>query len=74
VTLYTTSWCGYCKSARAYLARRGIGYEEIDVETPTDATAFGRAGGRGGVPLLISNGHSVRGFSVPGYDALFAPR
>jgi len=71
VTLYTTTWCGYCKRARAYLAKKGIGYQDINIETPGGATAFAQAGGRGGVPLLVANGRRVRGFTVAGYDAVF---
>jgi glutaredoxin len=74
VTLYTTSWCGYCRRARAYLAQRGIGYQDIDIETPGGAAAFAQAGGRGGVPLIVANGRRVRGFSVAAYDAIFGDR
>jgi glutaredoxin len=71
VTLYTTSWCGYCKRARAYLAQKGIDYRDIDIEAPGGAAAFAQAGGRGGVPLLVADGRHVRGFSLAGYDAVF---
>lgn len=71
VTLYTTSWCGYCKRARAYLAQKGIGYQDVDIETAGGAAAFAQAGGRGGVPLLVANGRHVRGFSIAGYDTIF---
>lgn len=33
VTLYTTSWCGYCLRAKALLDRKGVAYHEIDVDT-----------------------------------------
>ena len=29
--MYTTSWCRDCKSAKRFLAERGIPYEEIDI-------------------------------------------
>lgn len=32
VTIYTTSWCPYCASAKALLARKGIPFDEIDVD------------------------------------------
>jgi len=31
VTLYTTSSCGYCTSAKRLLERLGVPYEEVDV-------------------------------------------
>lgn len=72
VVLFSASWCGYCRLARGYLAQKGIEYQEVDVDTPAGKLAFVQAGGRGGVPLLIANGHKLRGFTVQAYDTLFA--
>ena len=33
VKLLTTTWCGVCKRAKAYLAGKGVYYSEYDVET-----------------------------------------
>jgi glutaredoxin 3 len=33
VTIYTTAWCGYCARAKALLARKGVAYTEIDIES-----------------------------------------
>ncbi len=30
--MYTTSWCGDCRRAKAYLQSRGIAYQEINIE------------------------------------------
>jgi glutaredoxin len=73
VVLYEASWCGYCKRAKAYLARRQIPYREIDIESPLGKSWFAQLGGRG-VPLLVSRGRSVRGFSAEGYDTFFTNR
>ena len=46
--LFTTSWCGYCRQAKAYLAQKQVAYTEHDVETPAGMEALahiGRAGG-----------------------------
>lgn len=32
LTLYTTSWCGYCRRLKAQLDRADIAYAEIDIE------------------------------------------
>ena len=66
--LFTTVWCGYCKKARAHLARRGIPFREIDTETPDGAAAYVRAGGQKGVPLLLANGRLWYGYSADSYD------
>lgn len=65
------TWCGYCKAAKAYLAQKGIAYRELDVDTPVGKAAFAQIGGRG-VPVLLTNGQRLSGFSAQSYDAVFA--
>jgi len=72
--LFSATWCGYCKQAKAYLASKQVAYSEFDIDTKDGLLAFARAGGKGGVPLLVVDGKSVAGFSVPSYDAIFASR
>lgn len=72
VVLYAASWCGYCRSARSYLSKKGIAYREIDIDTKSGKESFAEIAGSGGVPLLIASGRRVQGYSVPAYDALFA--
>ena len=71
VILFATGWCGYCKKARAYLAAKRVPYREVDIETKSGAAAYVQAGGKRGVPLLLTKGRRVAGFSVPAYDSLF---
>ena len=70
VTLFTASWCGYCKQAKAYLARQSINYREVDIETQDGMAEFSQAGGSGAVPLLIAGRESLQGFSPEAYDDL----
>lgn len=74
VVLYSASWCGYCKAAKAYLGAHGIAYREIDVDTESGQAAYAQAGGGNGIPLLVAGGQRVQGFSQSAYDALFPPR
>lgn len=69
--LYTATWCGYCRKAKAYLGERGIAYQEVDIDTPDGAQAYVQAGGGRGVPLLLWKGQRVQGFSRGAYDSLF---
>ena len=71
VVLFSANWCGYCRQAKAFLAQRGVGYEEKDIDTPAGKLAFVQAGGAGGVPLLVANGTVVQGFSPSTYESLF---
>lgn len=70
VTLYTASWCGYCRQAKAYLASQKINYREVDIETQNGMVEFSQAGGSGAVPLLIAGKESIQGFSSEAYDVI----
>ncbi len=32
LTMYSTTWCGYCHRLRSQLDREGIGYQVVDIE------------------------------------------
>ena len=65
VTLFSTSWCGYCRKTRSFLNANGIPFEELDIEKSVDARrSFDRLGGRG-VPVV-----SVGDMVVHGYQPL----
>jgi mycoredoxin len=40
VTLFTTTWCGYCVRLKAQLKREGIEYVEVDIESDPNAAAL----------------------------------
>ena len=40
LTMYTTTWCGYCRNLKKQLDSAGIAYDEVDVEQVPDAAAF----------------------------------
>jgi len=66
VKLYTTTWCGYCKRAKAYLVQRGIGYDEVDVEASDQGRReFASLGGRG-VPVILVGAQRMDGFDQAG--------
>ena len=69
IVMYSTSWCPHCKRARAYFQQKGLAYREIDVETPEGRKEFKELGG-GGVPLILANGKSMRGFTPAHMDAM----
>ena len=37
LTVFSTTWCGYCTRLKSHLDRAGIPYSEIDVEEDPDA-------------------------------------
>jgi mycoredoxin len=37
LTMYTTTWCGFCSRLKSQLQREGIEYDEIDIERDDSA-------------------------------------
>ncbi len=70
VALFTASWCGHCKRAKAHLAAGQIAYVEYDIESVDGMRAFIGAGGSGGVPLLVDGERRIQGYSAAAYDRL----
>ena len=54
VTMYTTSWCGFCFRLKTALKADGIAYTEVDIETDPAAAEFVASvnGGNQTVPTL----------------------
>jgi mycoredoxin len=40
LTMYTTSWCGYCVRLKTMLKSAGISYEEVNIEQDPAAAEF----------------------------------
>jgi mycoredoxin len=40
VTMYSTTWCGYCRRLKSQFDREGIGYEVVDIEHDPAAAEF----------------------------------
>ena len=69
VEIYSTMWCGYCARARSLLQKKGVAFDDIDVEVDTSKRdeMIKRAGGRMTVPqIFIDDAH------VGGSDDLVA--
>ena len=54
VTMYSTSWCGYCRRLKLQMDQAGIAYDEIDIERDPAAATFveGVNGGNQTVPVI----------------------
>jgi glutaredoxin 3 len=63
VEMYTTMWCGYCARARGLLQKKGVAFEDIDVEADTSKRQemVQRANGRTTVPQIFIDGVHVGG-------------
>jgi len=40
IKMYSTTWCGDCRRAKALFAAQGVAYDEIDIEKTPDAAAL----------------------------------
>jgi glutaredoxin 3 len=69
VEIYTTTICPYCVRAKALLKKKGVSYQEINVDTDEQLrdAMVARSGGRQSVPqIFIGDRH------VGGCDDLYA--
>jgi len=55
LTMYQTSWCGYCHRLASQLDREGISYDVVDIERQPDAAeiVMQANGGNQTVPTLM---------------------
>ncbi|MFC5802421.1 mycoredoxin [Streptomyces formicae] len=40
LTMYSTTWCGYCRRLKSQLEREGISYVEVNIEEDPQSAAF----------------------------------
>ncbi|WP_150308530.1 mycoredoxin [Planctomonas psychrotolerans] len=62
ITMFSTSWCGYCKRLKSQLDRAGIGYTEVNIENVPGTAELVEAinGGNQTVPtVLFADGSSA---------------
>jgi mycoredoxin len=54
LTMYSTSWCGYCHRLKSQLDREGIAYDVVDIEQDPASADFVTSvnGGNRTVPTL----------------------
>jgi mycoredoxin len=55
VTMYTTTWCGYCVRLKKLMQREGIPFAEVDIEQDAQAAdlVMNANGGNRTVPTLL---------------------
>lgn len=55
VTIYSTTWCGYCTRLKAQMDRAGVAYDAVDIEQQPEAEELVKRvnGGNATVPTLV---------------------
>jgi mycoredoxin len=67
VTMFSTSWCGYCNRLKAQMGREGIAFTEVNIEEVPEAVQFVMEANDGNqtVPtLLFPDGTSATNPSI----------
>ena len=63
IIIYTTSWCGPCKSAKKLLSDYGFDFKEIDIEKENITREQMASMTKGlQVPQIVINGEPIGGF------------
>lgn len=65
LTMFSATWCGVCRQAKAYLNAQKIPYDEVDVDSAPGAARFAKLGGKG-VPMFQVGDATMTGFSPGG--------
>ncbi|MFC7489593.1 MULTISPECIES: mycoredoxin [unclassified Knoellia] len=55
ITMYSTTWCGYCRRLKSQLDREGIAVDVVDIERDEDAAVYVMQvnGGNQTVPTVV---------------------
>ena len=55
ITMFGTTWCGYCRNLKSQLDHAGIGYREIDIERDEVSADYVMSvnGGNQTVPTVV---------------------
>lgn len=63
VVMYSKSWCPYCERARTLLKRKGVAFQEIDIETQAGQREdmIRRSGGQYTVPQIFIGERHIGG-------------
>ncbi len=72
ITIYSTTWCAFCKTEKQYLDKLGIAYTEKDIEADKAAyeELMAKNGGNfQGVPVTDIAGEIILGFDRAKIDA-----
>ncbi|KGJ79780.1 glutaredoxin [Cryobacterium roopkundense] len=75
ITMFTTTWCGYCSRLKSQLDRVGVAYREINVEEVegTSELVMSLNGGNRTVPtILFPDGSSATNPSLAQVQAKLA--
>ena len=65
VTVYTTTWCPYCRQAERFLKDKGVAFKNVDVteDDALRAKLVEMSGGRKTIPQIFIGDEPIGGYS-----------
>jgi glutaredoxin 3 len=70
VTVYSTTWCGFCKMAKAYLTSLKVPFKEVNIEEDQTAAMYiVHKTGQAGVPVIEVADETILGFDRTRLDS-----
>lgn len=70
IELYSASYCGECKRAKAYMNGKGIEFVDYDIEHDIDKRREFYARGGVAIPLFFIHGEKMEGFDAQRFESL----
>lgn len=70
VTIFTSSTCPHCKTAKDYLNEKGVEFEERNVQNDPEARKELIQKGYMGVPVIVVGEEEIQGFDKARLDEL----
>ena len=70
VTLYTSTQCPHCLSAKQYLESKNIKFRLVNIKSPTGQKEFAKTGFRA-VPIIKIGEDYLAGFSIAKFTKLY---
>jgi glutaredoxin len=71
VVIYTAEWCGVCRNAKRYLQKKGVSYQEFDVDkSPKGRRDYKQLKGTG-VPIILVGEKRMNGFSPDRFESIY---
>ncbi len=69
VTIYSATWCAFCRSAKDYLDKLGVKYTDKDIEKDVKAAQESmEKSQQTGIPVIDIDGTIIIGFDRPKID------
>src|SRR5947209_3048104 len=62
VVMYGASWCGPCRTVKAFLTASGVAFQYLDIDQADNRAQFDRVtGDEKGIPLVLVDEEKIRG-------------